>query len=232
MKLLHVDDHALLRDALGILLSHTWPGLQVLHAGTLAEACKVADAHPDLRLVLVDLGLPDAQGLHSLQVLQAHAPQARHVVLSASDAPATVLAAIDAGAAGYVPKTADLARMKAALQQVLDGGIHLPADLLLTETRTTGDASIQPILTTRQRDVLGLLVDGLPNKTISRKLSLSASTVKTHMEAIYRLLGVNSRAQAVVAAARLGLHLPLNPPLHPARTPHPHPPRQGEPPQP
>lgn len=216
MKLLHVDDHALLRDALGLLLTQTWPGLQVLPAGSLAEACAVADAHPDLRLVLVDLGLPDAQGLQSLTVLQAHAPQARHVVLSASDQPALVLQAIDAGAAGFVSKTADLAQMQAALRRVLDGGIHLPPGLVLPLTLTLNGAATpaEPTLTARQRDVLGLLVDGLPNKTISRQLGLSASTVKTHMEAIYRQLGVNSRAQAVVAAARLGLYLPLDrPPL-------------------
>lgn len=212
MKLLHVDDHALLRDALGMLLIRTWPGLQVLCAGSLAEACAVADAHPDLRLVLVDLGLPDARGLQSLKVLQAHAPNARHVVLSASDGPALVLEAIDAGAAGFVPKTADLAQMQAALQRVLDGGIHLPPGLVLPVTMPDTRTPAESTLTARQRDVLGLLLDGLPNKTISRRLGLSASTVKTHMEAIYRQLGVNSRSQAVVAAARLGLHLPLDGP--------------------
>lgn len=215
LKLLHVDDHALLRDALGLLLSQTWPGLQVLHAGSLADACATADAHPDLRLVLVDLGLPDAQGLHSLRVLQAHAPHARHVVLSASDAPALVLQAIDAGAAGFVPKTADLGQMRSALQRVLDGGIHLPPGLALPPATSRAGTATEPVLTARQRDVLGLLVDGLPNKTISRQLGLSASTVKTHMEAIYRQLGVNSRAQAVVVAARLGLHLPLDGPPRP-----------------
>lgn len=214
MKLLHVDDHALLRDTLGLLLSQTWPGLQVLQAGSLAEACAVADAHHDLRLVLVDLGLPDAQGLQSLKRLQAHTPNARHVVLSASDGPALVLEAIDAGAAGFVSKTADLAQMKAALQRVLDGGIHLPPGLVLPATAPDTPTAVDRTLTARQRDVLGLLLDGLPNKTISRRLGLSTSTVKTHMEAIYRQLGVNSRSQAVVVAARLGLHLPLDgPPL-------------------
>lgn len=209
MKLLLVDDHALLREALSLLLTATWPGLQVLQAGSLAEACVLADAHPDLRLVLLDLGLPDAQGLHSLQVLRARAPGARHVVLSAQDQPALVLQAIDAGAAGFVPKTAHLAQMQAALRVVLDGGIHLPAGLAPPNPAPAAGPGDEPLLTARQREVLGLLVDGLPNKTISRRLGLSGSTVKTHMEAIYRQLGVHSRAQAVVMAARLGLHLPL-----------------------
>jgi len=116
-----------------------------------------------------------------------------------------------------VSKTADLAQMQAALQRVLGGGIHLPPGLDLpwpgpAGTAPAGPADSRPadaVLTPRQREVLGLLVDGLPNKSISRRLGLSGSTVKTHMEAIYRELGVHSRSQAVVAAARLGLHLPL-----------------------
>ena len=88
LKLLLVDDHALLREALALLLAHTWPGVQVLQAGSLAQACTLVDDHADLRLVLLDLGLPDAQGLQSLQALHARAPWARHVVLSAQDQPA------------------------------------------------------------------------------------------------------------------------------------------------
>jgi DNA-binding NarL/FixJ family response regulator len=223
MKTLLVDDHALLRETLATVISLTWPSLQLLQAGSLAEARDQCDTHPDLQLVLLDLGLPDAQGLQSLQELQTHAPQARHVVLSAHDQPAVVLQAIDAGAAGFVSKTADLAQMKAALRRVLEGGIHLPPGLELPDPEPTAEPSAGPIsgavveaaLTQRQREVLGLLVDGLPNKSISRRLGLSGSTVKTHMEAIYRHLGVHSRSQAVVAAARLGLHLPLaGPPAH------------------
>lgn len=205
LKLLLVDDHALLREALALLLAHTWPDVQVLQAGDLAQACALADQHPDLRLVLLDLGLPDAQGLHSLQVLHARAPWARHVVLSAHDAPDLVLQAIDCGAAGFIPKTADLGQMQGALQRVLDGGICLPVGM----GQPSGPAEPVPVLTPRQREVLGLLVDGHPNKAISRRLGLSGSTVKTHLEAIFRALGVNSRAQAVVVAWRLGLCLPL-----------------------
>ena len=205
MKLLLVDDHALLREALALLLAHTWPDVQVLQAGDLAQACALADDHPDLGLVLLDLGLPDAQGLHSLQVLHARAPWARHVVLSAHDAPALVLQAIDHGAAGFIPKTADLRQMQGALQRVLDGGICLPPGMGMA----AGPADPGALLTPRQRDVLGLLVDGHPNKTICRQLGLSGSTVKTHLEGIFRALGVNSRAQAVVVASRLGLRLPM-----------------------
>jgi DNA-binding NarL/FixJ family response regulator len=206
LKLLLVDDHALLREALALLLADAWPGVQVLQAGSLAQACALVDDHADLRLVLLDLGLPDAQGLQSLQTLHARAPWARHVVLSAQDQPALVLRAIEAGAVGYIPKTADLQQMHGALRHVMDGGISLPPGVRMPGLAP--DISPQG-LTPRQRDVLGLLIDGHPNKTICRQLGLSPSTVKTHLEAIFRQLGVRSRTQAVVVASRLGLRLPL-----------------------
>jgi DNA-binding NarL/FixJ family response regulator len=206
LKLLLVDDHALLREALALLLAATWPGVQVLQAGNLAQACTLADAHVDLRLVLLDLGLPDAQGLQSLQALHGRAPWARHVVLSAHDQPALVLQAIEAGAVGFIPKTADLRQMQGALQHVLDGGIYLPPGVSMQAMEAGGHPQG---LTPRQCAVLGLLVDGHSNKTICRQLGLSASTVKTHLEAIFRQLGVRSRTQAVLAAARLELRLPI-----------------------
>jgi len=209
-KLLLVDDHALLREALALLLEHTWPGVQVLQAGNLAQACTLVVDHGDLRLVLLDLGLPDAQGLQSLQVLQARAPWARHVVMSAQDQPALVLQAVDAGAVGYIPKTADLRQMQGALQRVLDGGIYLPPSVPMPAMAADmAPAGGQQGLTPRQREVLSLLIDGHSNKTICRQLDLSASTVKTHLEAIFRQLGVRSRTQAVLAAARLDLRLPI-----------------------
>ncbi|GCL65027.1 response regulator transcription factor [Pseudaquabacterium pictum] len=213
LTLLLVDDHVLLREALALLLEHTWPGVQVLQAGDLESACQLADSHPELQLVLLDLGLPDAQGLRSLQVLQARAPWARHVVLSAHDQPALVLQAIETGAAGFIPKTADLRQMQGALQCVLAGGISLPAGL----AAPAGSGAPSVVLTPRQQEVLGLLIDGHSNKAICRRMGVANSTVKTHLEAIFRALGVNSRAQAVVAASRLGLQLPLAPAPAPLR---------------
>jgi DNA-binding NarL/FixJ family response regulator len=178
----------------------------VLQAGSLAEACALCDAHPDLRLVLVDLGLPDALGMSSLVTLRARAPQARHVVVSADDRPQTVLDAIDAGAVGFIPKTSEFRTMVDAIDQVLQGGVYLPP----SATYRAGNAGLDdaPALSPRQLAVLGLLVEGHSNKAICRALDLSASTVKTHLEIIFRRLAVNSRSQAVMAVARLGLRLP------------------------
>ena len=208
MKTLLVDDHALLRETLAAVLALTWPALHLLQAGSLAEACALCAQHPDLHLVLVDLGLPDAQGLSSLTTLRQHAPEARHVVVSADERPATVLAALEAGAVGFIPKTADLRELHSALDQVLQGRIYLPpaAAAWLAPPTPPLDAALSP----RRLAVLSLLVQGHANKVICRRLGLSASTVKTHLEAIFRQLSVSSRTQAVVAVAvaRLGLDLP------------------------
>jgi DNA-binding NarL/FixJ family response regulator len=206
MKTLLIDDHALLRETLAAVMKQTWPALQVLQAGSLAEACTLCDAHPDLRLILVDLGLPDAVGMSSLITLRERAPHARRVVVSADDRPQTVLDAIEAGAVGFIPKTSEFRVMADALDQVLRGGVYLPHAALYPPVRPA--AANPPALSPRQLTVLGLLVDGHSNKSICRQLDLSASTVKTHLETIFLRLAVTSRSQAVIAVARLGLRLP------------------------
>lgn len=214
MKVLLVDDHALLRESLAMMFAQTWPELHLLQAGTLAEACDCIDAHADVRLVLVDLALPDARGLEGLTLLRAQAASARLVVLSADDRPQTVLGAIEAGAAGFIPKTSAYQAMVSALECVLRGGIYLPATLAAAAPSqavqpTDEAASLEALgLTPRQGEVLALLVEGHSNKEIGRALELSPSTVKTHLEAIFRRLDVSSRTQAIVAVARLGLRLP------------------------
>ena len=216
MKLLLVDDHALLRDGLALLMALEFGGLQVLQAGTVAEAHAVLQAHADVRLVLLDLGLPDGDGIEALPQLREAAPGAVLVALSADERRETVLAAIAAGAAGYIPKTSQAGAMLQALRFVLAGGVYLPAAVLEQRAserpgtpatdiaqRSADDLGLSP----RQVDVLKLLVEGKSNKLIARDLAMSESTVKTHLEALFRRLSVNSRTQAVVAAARLGLRL-------------------------
>ena len=216
MKLLLVDDHALLRDGLALLMAQEFSALQVLQAGTLAEAHAALQSHPDVRLVLLDLSLPDGDGIDAMPRLRDAAPGAMLVALSADEKPETVLAAIAAGAAGYIPKTSQSGVMVEALRHVLSGGVYLPAAVLerrAAERRDPGAAdaaqhSAEDLgLSPRQVDVLKLLVEGKSNKLIARDLLMSESTVKTHLEALFRKLGANSRTQAVVAAARLGLRL-------------------------
>jgi len=216
MKVLLVDDHALLRDGIALLMANEFPDLDLLQAGTLAEAREAIAQHDDIRLVLLDLTLPDGNGLAELPWLAQAAPGARLVALSADESKETVLDAISAGAAGYVPKSVQSGAMLEALRIVLDGGVYLPEAALerragprpgspawAPKALTPEDVGFSP----RQADVLRMLIDGKPNKTISRELEMSESTVKTHLAAIFRKLEANSRTQAVVAAARLGLRL-------------------------
>lgn len=212
-KALLVDDHAFLRDALALLMAQEFPSSALLQAGDLAQARQLLALHPDVQLVLLDLTLPDGHGLDLLPQLSA-ATGARLVVMSADDSSETILAAIRAGAAGYIPKTLDSARMLAALRVVMAGGVYLPPKLLAATrqppqepgapgARDPADLGLSP----RQGEVLRMLIDGKPNKLISRALEMSESTVKTHLAAIFRKLEATSRTQAVVAAARLGLLL-------------------------
>lgn len=227
MKLLLIDDHALFRDGLSMLITHRLSTvsepLLVLQAGDLAEAAEVLRAHPDLCLALLDLGLPDHQGLGTLWQWRELAPQVPVVVLSADDRPETIIAAIDAGASGFIPKTVQAGVMQEAVRRVLAGGVYLPA---LPRWRhgggdphhgspgqgLAGERALEAMgLSARQLDVLRLLVEGKPNKEICRLLSLSESTVKTHLSAIFRKLEVSSRTQAVVAVAQVGMSLHPSP---------------------
>lgn len=212
MKVLLIDDHALFRDALALLITQKLPGLSLLQAGSMAEALQALQADPDVTLALLDLGLPDSQGLDSLARMHDAAPLVTVVVLSADERRETIIAAIEAGAAGFIPKTAQGSVLDNALRVVLDGGVYVPREALDAPggQRFAGllPAATAPLdLSPRQLDVLRLLIEGKSNKLICRELDLSESTVKTHLGAIFRRLDVNSRTQAVLAAARMGLRL-------------------------
>ena len=206
VKCLLVDDHALVRDALALLIALHHPQVDLRQAGRLREARALLADEPNVDLVLLDLALPDSDGVATLSALREVAPDARIVVLSADEREETVLAALDAGAAGFIPKSTESGVLRQALATVLAGGVYLPPKVAQEVGHSRGNASIDELgLTPRQIDVLRLLVDGGSNKRIARALDLSPSTVKTHLEAIFERLRVNSRTQAVVAAARLGL---------------------------
>ncbi len=205
MQILLIDDHTLFRDALALLIAHRFPDVAVRHAGSLDEAGRTLAAEPALRLALLDLSLPDSSGPEAVHRLKGLAEHVTVVVVSADERPETVLAAIDAGAAGFIPKTARRAMLEDALETVLDGRVFVPQQTYSDLAPLAPDEPLD--LSPRQRDVLRLLIEGKPNKTICRELDLSESTVKTHLAAIFRKLDVTSRTQAVVAAARLGLKL-------------------------
>jgi len=217
-KILFVEDHALVRESLLMLLDLRLPGLVLREAGTLETALRLLAGEPDIDLLLLDLDLADSRGLATLVRVREAAPRVPVVVLSAADSRENVLAALDHGAAGFVSKTVDAQTLVAAVQRVVDGGVVVPADAddAGHERGWSGSPVVAASawrhggaldLSERQHDVLRLLIEGRSNKLICRELALSEATVKTHLQAVFRKLGVNTRTQAVLAAARLGLTL-------------------------
>jgi DNA-binding NarL/FixJ family response regulator len=203
MKILIADDHALFREGLRHVLGQLEGVTEVLEAGTCGEALELAAADPALGLVLLDIRMPDMSGLDGLATLVERHPLLPVVVLSASLAPEDMQQALDGGATGFIPKTATGPVMLSALRLVLSGGVYVPPEMLAPPPRP--EASGEPPLTPRQIEVLRLLERGDPNKVIARELALSEATVKAHIGAIMRALGVRNRTQAVRAARELGL---------------------------
>ena len=206
-KILLVDDHTMVRESLLLLLDMRLPGHRWRDGATLAAALSLLHNEPDIDLLLLDLDLPDSRGTATLERVREAAPQVPVVVLSAHDARDNVLAAIDRGAAGFISKSANAEQLVESVRRVLDGGVSLPAGVLPGRSSTVGQPGGQPEFSERQGDVLRLLIEGHSNKLIARRLGLSDATVKTHLQAVYRKLAVESRTQAVLAVARLSLRL-------------------------
>ena len=212
MKLLIVDDHHLIREGLKPVLRRLGDGeqAQVLEASGFEDALALADANPDLDLVVLDFHLPGVEGFAALNDLQERHPGLPIVVMSGADDPAVMREAIDHGALGFIPKSSGSEVILNALRLVLSGGTYLPREIMSPPKRTPAPAAApRPArwkdlgLTPRQADVLELLVAGKPNKAICRELDMAEGTVKTHIQAAFKVLGVTSRVQAVNAVNRL-----------------------------
>lgn len=214
MKILVVDDHPLMREAVQGVIARLESGATVLAAVDSERGFAVAAAEPDLDLVLLDLNIPGLAGIPGLKAWRRRCPDVPVVVLSSADDRTTVLAAIAAGAAGFIPKSSPNEVLLGALRLVLAGGKYLPPEVLAPAAgpgakaaRPAGTTqSLETLgLTDRQAQVLKLLAAGKSNKLICRELDLAERTVKAHISAVFRALGVTTRTQAALAAARLGL---------------------------
>lgn len=210
MKILVVDDHALVREGLRQVLKGLEEEVEVLDAAHCARAFELIEAHADLDLVLLDFHLPDMNGLDALDLLRQRHPELPIVVLSGTAEPHVMGQVLAKGAAGFVTKSGVSDELLAALRLVLAGGIYgtpdMNADAFASTSPTplTGSAGRGPHFTARQIEVLTLLLDGQSNKQISNTLGLSEETVKTYVTAILRGFDVRTRTQAVMAATRLG----------------------------
>lgn len=218
MNILLVDDHALFREGLALLLHSLLKDISTVEAGSCEQAFAHLHGGAAIDLIMLDLGLPDMSGFDGLERIRREFPDIPVVVLSSSEDRASVMRALDGGAMGFVPKSASSGVLEGALKVILAKGIYLPANVFLAER---GGVDLPPAatagtpqfaasgsalgLTPRQIDVLRLVLEGKSSKLICRDLNLSLSTVKSHTSAALRALNVTTRTQAVIAAAKLGL---------------------------
>jgi len=221
VEILVVDDHVLIREALRGVLKDVRGDATVLEASSCSQAMKVIAEHPNLDLILLDLNLPDRDGFSMLTELGERYPAMSVVVLSAQQDRDSVARALDLGAAGFIPKTGQREVMVKAIELVFAGGTYIPPEILAHEqpsARQFGEKqpaanrpSVSPAdlgLTERQLDVLSLMMQGKGNKAICRVLNLAEPTVKNHVTAILKALGVSNRTEAVIAVGELGWKLP------------------------
>jgi DNA-binding NarL/FixJ family response regulator len=211
-KVLIVNDHPLIRQAVAEILGGPAGGMQVLQAETVARALTELAAHPDTMVVLLDPGLADDAGTTALERIRTAHPDMRIVALCPAAGREAVLAALAHGAMGFIPDRSPPGVLINAVRLVLAGQVYLPPDVLrggdTVDIAPPAPRRDAPALTRRQLEVLTLLVQGMPNKLICRALAMAEGTLKTHVATIYRELGVSNRAQAGFAVRCLGIRIP------------------------
>ena len=218
MKILIVDDHVLIREALrGVLRELKGDSVVIIEAADSRQAMRQIKQHRDVKLILLDLVLPDRDGFDMLRELGVSYPTVSAVVLSAYHDRDRVMKALDLGALGFIPKSAQREVMLSAFNLIFAGGIYVPPEILgrqpLAEPAAPASPNQQVIgselgLTERQIEVLALMMQGKSNKAICRKLHLAEATVKVHVSAILKAFKVTNRTEAVIAAGALGFSSP------------------------
>jgi DNA-binding NarL/FixJ family response regulator len=206
------DDHPLFRGALREAVSGLFRSADIAEAGSFAEVSGLLDRGGEVDVVLLDLTMPGVRGFSGLMYLRAQYPSVPVVIVSASDDPTVIRRCMDFGASGFIPKTLGTDTIRTAIARVLEGGIWTPPEI---DLRRAGDAEMTELisrlatLTPQQVRVLMMLSEGLLNKQIAYVLGVSEATVKAHVSAILQKLRVESRTQAVIAAAKIeGDHWP------------------------
>nr|WP_086938084.1 response regulator transcription factor [Thaumasiovibrio occultus] len=203
------DDHPLFRNALFQSVHMAISGANLLEADSLDSLQALLEKQPDVDLVLLDLKMPGANGMSGLILLRQQYPDLPIVVVSASEEQAIVKQVYQHGAFGFIPKSSDMRALNGALNQILEGEPFYPDGV--EEWQVDENAEVAELeskiatLTPQQRNVLNMLNDGLLNKQIAYELNVSEATIKAHMTAIFRKLGVKNRTQAVILLQQLSL---------------------------
>jgi DNA-binding NarL/FixJ family response regulator len=209
------DDHPLFRAALTQAIGTQVDGADVLEAEHLQNLEQQMRSEVDL--VLLDLHMPGANGFSGLIYLRTHFPSVPVVVVSGNEQPIVIHRAMHFGAAGFIPKSSSMTDIIDAVQVVLNGGQWVPPDLPAADQEMDAQdskfADQLASLTPQQFKVMVMLTEGLLNKQIAYELSVSEATIKAHVTAILRKLGVYSRTQAVIMASRLRIEHPQDEPV-------------------
>ena len=205
-RLVIADDHPLFRGALREAISGLLEKVDIAEAGTFNEVAELLERGSEVDLVLLDLTMPGVRGFSGLMYLRAQYPGVPVIVVSANDDPAAIRRCMEFGASGFIPKTLGIEGMRAAISRILGGGVWTPPDVDLSagsDAETAALMTRMATLTPQQVRVLMMLSEGMLNKQIAYQLSVSEATVKAHVSAILQKLGVESRTQAVIAAAKI-----------------------------
>lgn len=222
MKILIVDDHALVRRGMGHVVRECFTEAEVVEAGNAVEAIEVMTSD-NVDVALVDVRMPDPDGLELLHQMKERWPDTPVIMLTSFDHAQYVRRALAEGAAGYMLKDATPQDLEQAIKVAISGGGNVLSPRVIQNLFESidgpgrgknGDNGHRPIasITKRETDILALLVEGMSNRDISRGLFLSEKTVKAHLAAVFRKLGVTNRTQAAMAAVSMG----IGPGLHPS----------------
>ena len=205
-RLVIADDHPLFRGALREAVVGLFAGVDIGEAGSFDDVVRLLERGGEVDLILLDLSMPGVRGFSGLMYLRAQYPSVPIVVVSANDDPAVIRRCLELGTSGFIPKTLGTEEMRIEIKRVLDGGVCAPVDVDLgasADAETSGLMARLTSLTPQQVRVLMMLSEGLLNKQIAYELGVSEATVKAHVSAILQKLGVDSRTQAVIAAAKI-----------------------------
>lgn len=200
------DDHPLFRDALRQAVASVVASARINEAGSFEELTALLDHEIDVDLILLDLTMPGISGFSGLIYLRAQFPAIPVVIVSASDDSATIRRSMDFGASGFIPKRFGVETLRDAIGKVMRGDVWIPADVDLSVAADPDMMKLRDrlvTLTPQQVRVLMMLSEGLLNKQIAFELGVSEATIKAHVSAILQKLGVESRTQAVIAAAKI-----------------------------
>ncbi len=205
MKILHADDHALFREGMKFFLKLLDSDVEIVEASSFPSLKDKLALEAPIDLLLMDLAMPGMGELEGFFFIRRHYPTLPVVVLSGSNNTRVIQSILDGGARGYIPKLVNSEELMHALRQVTSGEIYSPNFLFdLSKDDDTGHPELD-VLTARQRDILVLLADGMPNKLISDALGITEGTVKQHLKSLYKRLHVQNRTQAIRAARKMGL---------------------------